>query len=901
MKLRGPPVDPTTAVLRAAEKSFARCERRWGSHDERSLGALHFLARCYREAGDPRAIEYAEKAAVIADKVLADHDYRLGVALSDYAGMLRLVGHLDEAEKLYLRVLTLDEARYPANHPEIAIDLHNLAVLYAGKAARTSGPDREHYMTLSHRHLLRASMINTQHYPPGHPELAADAAAWGAFLSDRGDLDGARHHYMRALEIYEGQQVPNLPCISDVLQKLAGICFRVGQWDEDRRYLELALALDERMLPANSPDVAGTRWMIAVADIAAGRVAEGLESCWNVLTFSDAFDGSVLRAIGECQRMAYLRDRRRMLGVFLSATRAANSAYWDRRAFDRVLRTKQLSLDAGCLERTAVLAGRDRDLRKRLEKLAELRRQVVRFAFDSPGAPQSNACPYHELKSRWSRCETELARQVPELALAERLREVDAAAVSAKLAADATLIEFVRFELRDFKRPNTPIPSHGEHYLAFIASAAGPDELRVIPLGPAQPIDDLIVDFLSLFKQQQGTGRSGVPASDAATAALRSKWLEQGNKLYQALLAPLSPFQPGQWLILAPDGTLGLLPFAVLPTPEGGFLVERHPISYVGCGRDLLRFGTVTSSAGPAAVVVAPDFELRSESTATASSTAESSQPTDSRAVADLTVRRELIAQGHQFTPLPEVQAEGDEVCELLQTTGIAASMWTGSKAVLTRVLSARSPRLLHLATHGFFLERRINHADPASRVGLLDGASATASLGVSGAAVIGVSAPLDDPLLRSGLALAGAQALLDGYELPPKAGTGFLTAQDVTGMDLRGTELVFLSACETGLGDVADCEGILGLRHAFVLAGTRAVVMSLWRIPDRETRHLVSVFYGSSLKGTPKHLALQEAQVSLIRHSQDAGLWPDPFFWGAFICQGDPAPLNVVLGKDAD
>jgi hypothetical protein len=143
----------------------------------------------------------------------------------------------------------------------------------------------------------------------------------------------------------------------------------------------------------------------------------------------------------------------------------------------------------------------------------------------------------------------------------------------------------------------------------------------------------------------------------------------------------------------------------------------------------------------------------------------------------------------------------------------------------------------------------------------------------------------LENPLLRSGLALAGANPGLSVLA-PPGAEDGLLTAEDVTGLDLLDTELVVLSACETGLGDVRTGEGVFGLRRAFVLAGAKTLVMSLWKVPDEQTQELMVDFYERLLAGEGRAEALRQAQLALKEKH------PHPYYWGAFICQGDPGPL---------
>ena len=114
------------------------------------------------------------------------------------------------------------------------------------------------------------------------------------------------------------------------------------------------------------------------------------------------------------------------------------------------------------------------------------------------------------------------------------------------------------------------------------------------------------------------------------------------------------------------------------------------------------------------------------------------------------------------------------------------------------------------------------------------------------------------------------------------------LTAEDVSGLDLLATELVVLSACETGLGEVRTGEGVFGLRRAFVLAGAKTLVMSLWKVPDAQTRELMEDFYRRILQGEGRVAALRAAQLAM------KGKYPDPYYWGAFICQGEPGPLRA-------
>ena len=148
--------------------------------------------------------------------------------------------------------------------------------------------------------------------------------------------------------------------------------------------------------------------------------------------------------------------------------------------------------------------------------------------------------------------------------------------------------------------------------------------------------------------------------------------------------------------------------------------------------------------------------------------------------------------------------------------------------------------------------------------------------------------------MLRSGLYFAGANRVLAGSAPPAELEDGVLTAYEATGLNLHGTELVVLSACKTGLGQVKNGEGVFGLRRALQVAGAEAILMSLWSVPDRETQELMTLFYSKWLSGQNKHEAFREAQLELrarVRERYEEDL---PFYWG---CVRASRTLNSAAG----
>ena len=196
-----------------------------------------------------------------------------------------------------------------------------------------------------------------------------------------------------------------------------------------------------------------------------------------------------------------------------------------------------------------------------------------------------------------------------------------------------------------------------------------------------------------------------------------------------------------------------------------------------------------------------------------------------------------------------------------------------GSEATERAVKAARSPRILHLATHGFFLSDR-EPAVSSSRGAMVDPIKTQA---------FDISSHYANTLVRSGLALAGANNAAQATD----EDDGLLTALEVTGMDLSGTQLVVLSACETGAGEVQTGEGVFGLRRAFDLAGAKNLLMSLWPVHDQLTAQQMKTFY-LELARVPPAEALRRAQQDTIKQleRQPGGIAP-PALWAPFILQG--------------
>jgi CHAT domain-containing protein len=418
----------------------------------------------------------------------------------------------------------------------------------------------------------------------------------------------------------------------------------------------------------------------------------------------------------------------------------------------------------------------------------------------------------------------------------ERTSSVTLDAVKAALPNDAALVEFAVYG------PLDPWVIGSEEtedrYIVYVLSKN--HDVQWKELGTAREIDPLVQRFR---KALQG------PSSKETR--------ELGRKLDELIFRPARDLAGGtrHWII-SPDGQLNFVPFEALVNERGRFLIDNQLISYVTTGRDLLRMKVAAPSRSAPLLVANPWFGEPSADRAALKETAAIEKARDLHRSVTVGEDRSNI----YFAPLSGSTQEARE----LRSFFPAARILSGTEASKSRIDSVNAPEILHIATHGFFLN---------------DGGSAPGS----DARGISASTKVNNPLLRSGLALAGANVDLPGQD------NGILTALEAANLDLWGTKLVTLSACDTGVGEVKNGEGVYGLRRAFILAGAQAVVTSLWSVSDYATHELMRDYYAGMRRGEGRGEALRRAKLAMLRRKGRE----HPFYWASFIQFGNWTSLD--------
>jgi CHAT domain-containing protein len=830
-------------------------------------------------------------------------------------------GDLAEARRVYAKSLAIREKLGGPQSLDVARSLTALAIM----------EKRAANLLLARDYAERSLSIQERALPPDHPQRAEALNALAAIESDLGDLDAARQLFEQALGIYTRAYGPDHRLAGGVIAELGWLDYLGGDqaaalasFRRARATYETAAADDDHVpallnteavllvaagrgregLALADRSVALRRRALAPGSPALGWSLETLGAClWQAGAFARA--DSALHAARTILAAAWGEDHPVSLTAAFDLARAHAALGENREALDLALdvargRRESLRLTIAGLPERLALTFADRwprgldlaltlaaDAPRSPGDLARIWSELIRsrglvldeIAARRPEATTLSATAADSLRRALSDATRELAgllvqgwqegqaadvhdrsvalrarREAIERKLAETesrsaasAGEVTLAGIAARLPAGTALVGYTRYE-RTFRppAPGAAVPPEGftqPSYAAFVLPA-GARTPEFADLGPADEIDRLIRNW----RDEAGLG-AGIPGRSpaAAEAGCRRAGMALRERIWDPLAARLGP---ARTVCLVPDGELNLVSFAALPVGQDRYLIDdERRLVYLETERNPVESRRQRKAPGELLAIGAPDFA---------------------------TTRAPLA-----FAPLP---AAADEVATI-------ASLWrrarpaAGREAIVTRTGTAASEeafkslapryRVLHVATHGFYLEA----GAPAPGVGRrgIGGLQAQAPAAVTAR---DERAPAANPMLRSGLVLAGGGAAGDD---------GILTAAEIAILDLGAVDGVVLSACESGVGAAWASEGVFGLRRAFRIAGARDLVLTLWPLSDQQMRDWMLGFYDAHLAhGADLAAAAWQASRAVLAQRRAASLDTHPHTWAGFIACGN-------------
>jgi len=471
--------------------------------------------------------------------------------------------------------------------------------------------------------------------------------------------------------------------------------------------------------------------------------------------------------------------------------------------------------------RLAIIASGDPQALALLDQLRTRKTQLSTIVTSIYGDPADRIRNVDLLTAQVNDIEENLARRAASLSPARPAPPSTWRDVARALQAGEAAVEYVRFHFHDGRTFTSTW-----NYAALVLTRDG--EPKLIPLGDALTAEKTVYDlFAAQSASTRGVGKTAAPAAPPSPDCYNVFWKPLESALTGA-----------KRVYVAADAILNQFPIGLFADASGQLLMEKYDLRPLNSTKELLVPPTPADArldSRNAVLLGNPSFDLG------------------------------LPAGARTSLPaLPGTQDEVDLVAKTFRSAGWQVQTLTGDAARKEAVLRQNAPRVLHLATHGFFVSTTsLQRGNQSRQSGL-------------------------DEMLQSGLFFAGANRTLTGGAPIPGQENGILTSYETAQLNLEGTELVVLSACETARGQQGDNgEGVFGLRRALEEAGARAVLMSSWSVPDRETQELMALFYQKWLAGADKHEALRQAQLEervavRQRYGKDS-----PFYWGAFVLVG--------------
>jgi CHAT domain-containing protein/tetratricopeptide (TPR) repeat protein len=866
------------------------CFRTQGQRSDEYLQAIGRLAEANRKAG--RAEEAVRLAGWVADtrrQVHGEKSDEHGTALNNLAAAVREAGDLRRAIRLLDQANAIARAR-SGRSTSYALGLANLSALYidAGEYAQAAQAQDEALGILQKtlprghpeliQHLRRRALIHQLlgEHPAArrlflqaralcksslgekHPEYAACLGDLAFLSQEMGDLDEAAALFQQALALAPSAQLKNNLGLVRMHQRAfrealglfrESAALTRGRGEDHATSLG-NVAMAHRMLGEKKEALAAEREATRLVREARGEKHPAYAARLQNLAVLLADDGQRREALEACRlalrvKREALGPRHPELGITLInlATLAAEadlpreSARAAAEAVDiharivrdgfaglserqrlALLESLRQSLDAylmhgdesvasayekvlafkGALGASAAqrrLASGSPELARRLADLRAARADLATLStsLPPPGRAEAWKARLEALERRKEELQAALTEDSP--AFRALLAPPSPVVVAGRLPPASALVEVVEYGLK------------GERRLAAFLLRPGKAPVRV-NLGPVQPIEEAVTKW-----REGAASTSGSPPAGSARFLRERVWLPIEKSLEGA-----------STVLIAPDGPLTRLPFAALPGAKPGtFLLEERAVGYLTSGRQLLE----------------PDGKREDGLLALGGAT-----------FGGLPAGSKRGARGFPaWAELPGAEIEARRVADLHARHHPRASstLLHGARASRPGLLTAlkKPAGYLHLATHGWF--------DAAA------GEETTESLR---SGEISLNSPADalfrrNPMLRTGLALAGANADSDN---------GYLTAEEAASLDLSSCRLAVLSACETGLGKLATWQGVQGLQQAFHQAGARNVAASLWSVSDPATSVLMEEMYaGIWGKGLSPLEAMRQAQLTVL------------------------------------
>lgn len=777
----------------------------------------------YRSCRYGESLSHLTQALELWRSIGLLHGHFVATALNNLGNIARALGDDDEAYDYYRQAEALRVFDRGPKDPSLAEQYNNLAGVLV---------DRSQYLS-AESYFRKAIALREGFYGKDHSILCYPLTGLGRLYTIESRYVEADSVLQRALRNCLGGYGARHLLAAEILFCMGDLRRSQGDLFAAETLYVASARIKEAVLGEGDPQIASEYRAMALTTAKAGNLTESLSWFMKSVGNCSRLMRLVFPYAAEDQRLSFVRAYPLVDDALLSLALERKTPELQHAALEMLSNGKALVSEE--LSRERRLANTLSD--STLSKLQNDLRQVNTRLFTAQSIIQSLSdslfwvCSMRDsLKSLQSKRDSlgmALSQYLAKSGLARTPEWVPLSQIAGSLAGNSLLLELVRYQPFKFDTLGSDVNRTGpDRYLAATFRRNG--EIHFHDLGPASQIDSLIalarirIADDPIIRRQQ-----------RETTKLRL--IENSlTQLHDLVLAPLAEDLRGcSEIIVAPDCQFDLLPLAVLRDTTGEYAIQKYSISSCAAGRDLVQRSVQRTGEKRAVILADPTFDHLT-------------------AQARAGGRRRV----HYFDRMVQSRIEGDSIAQILRADGrIWVDKCYGDTATEEALKDlAKSPDVLHIITHARYLSREESRfADNSVFWGLN----------------------------RSILAFSGAN-----WESSEGGQDGVLTGLEASELNLHGTDLVVLSACETGLGEITPGEVVLGLPWALRLAGAKTVVTTLWRIPEKESREIMTSFYRSWADGFSKGDAIRSAQLQVLNRQDLAG-FVDPYFWGGFTLAG--------------
>ncbi|HEV8514298.1 MAG TPA: CHAT domain-containing tetratricopeptide repeat protein [Cyclobacteriaceae bacterium] len=611
-------------------------------------------------------------------------------------------------------------------------------------------------------------------------------------------LDKVEGYFKQSAQVYKDRFGAQNPNYAKVLNDLGNFYRMQGKFTEAEQTLTESLSIRASALDTNHPDYVKSEEDLGILYWKKGDTQKAYNNLQSAMNKSLDFISRYFPPMSEAEKTKYWDILQPRFQRFYNYCLDAQAANPAivEDMYNYQIVTKGLLLNSTNKIKMAIFSSGNADLIKDYINWLDKKEALARYYSLSKEDLKNQKIDLASLEQEANDMERSLSQRSSDFSQGYSAEKISHQNISTVLGDTEAIVEFIR--IRTFDKDFT---SDSKYAALMLAKNAQP-KLVVLDNG-----NQLETRYAKFYRN-----------------AVQQKVADQYS--YDQFWARIEPSLAGKKTIyISPDGVYNQINLNTLKKTGGDFVISKFDLAIIGNSKDLIGLKSAKASTKKDAFLLGfPNYG------------------------------------GTSVASLPGTKVEVEGISKILKTTGYQVSLSEQNEATESKIKSVKGSALVHIATHGYFLQDA-----------------------ESGAVGVDSENAKNNPLLRSGLLLAGAAKTMSGEVLPnlESNDNGVLTAYEAMNLNLNGTDLIVLSACETGLGDVRAGEGVYGLQRAFIVAGAKAMVMSLWKVDDAATQALMTNFYTNLSKGGSKLKAFKQAQQQLMLK------YKDPYYWGAFVMVG--------------